>query len=533
MRAEALITETLKLEETRFRKTLERGLSPARRCHADARQGRHARRRDRLQALRHLWLPARPDAGRAARSAASASISTGFTRRHGAPEGRGARAAGPAPARRRPRRSGSRSARQRGATEFLGYDTETAEGVVPGDRQGRRRRSRAVGRRQGAGRRQPDAVLRRVRRPDGRYRRRSLDRRRSTSPTRRRRPTACSSISATVDRGHAQGRRRRRARRRPCAPHAAARQPLGDPPPASRRCARCWAPMSRRRARWSRPSGLRFDVSHPKPISAEELESSRRWPTRSSLQNTPVTTRLMSVDDAIAEGAMALFGEKYGDEVRVVSMGTGACDEVPEQALFGRALRRHPCPAHRRHRPGAHRRRKRGRRRRAPYRGADRRVRRANISTSRTSALKAVAASLKVRPGRRAGPRRGAGGRAPQARARTGRGRAGSWRMRRRCRTARPMGPRRSPASGFLGKPVTGVDAEGSARASPTTGKTSARLGRRRLRRRFRGRQGERGGRRHRRSDAAVQRGRSGARRLRRARRPGRRRPARHGAGQA
>ena len=71
------------------------------------------------------------------------------------------------------------------------------------------------------------------------------------------------------------------------------------------------------------PERLRFDISHNKPISAEDLENVERMANEIVVQNSPVTTRLMSVDDAIAEGAMALFGEKYGDEVRVVSMGTG------------------------------------------------------------------------------------------------------------------------------------------------------------------------------------------------------------------
>ncbi|MET3612462.1 alanyl-tRNA synthetase [Rhizobium aquaticum] len=71
------------------------------------------------------------------------------------------------------------------------------------------------------------------------------------------------------------------------------------------------------------PERLRFDVSHPKPMSDEELKIVEEMANEIVLQNAPVTTRLMSVDDAIAEGAMALFGEKYGDEVRVVGMGTG------------------------------------------------------------------------------------------------------------------------------------------------------------------------------------------------------------------
>ncbi|MBO9124477.1 MULTISPECIES: alanine--tRNA ligase [unclassified Rhizobium] len=71
------------------------------------------------------------------------------------------------------------------------------------------------------------------------------------------------------------------------------------------------------------PDRLRFDVSHPKPMTAEELKVVEDMANEIILQNSPVTTRLMSVDDARAEGAMALFGEKYGDEVRVVSMGQG------------------------------------------------------------------------------------------------------------------------------------------------------------------------------------------------------------------
>jgi alanyl-tRNA synthetase len=71
------------------------------------------------------------------------------------------------------------------------------------------------------------------------------------------------------------------------------------------------------------PDRLRFDFSHPKPMSGDEIERVEDIANDIVLQNAPVVTRLLSRDDAVASGARALFGEKYGDEVRVVAMGEG------------------------------------------------------------------------------------------------------------------------------------------------------------------------------------------------------------------
>jgi alanyl-tRNA synthetase len=76
------------------------------------------------------------------------------------------------------------------------------------------------------------------------------------------------------------------------------------------------------------PDRLRFDISHPKPINDDEVLKVEDIANTILLQNTPVTTRLMAVDDAIASGARALFGEKYGDEVRVVAMGEGSGNQL-------------------------------------------------------------------------------------------------------------------------------------------------------------------------------------------------------------
>jgi len=69
------------------------------------------------------------------------------------------------------------------------------------------------------------------------------------------------------------------------------------------------------------PERLRFDFSHPKPMTPDEIAKVEEIVNRIIRQNSDVTTRLMTPKEAIEAGALALFGEKYGDEVRVLSMG--------------------------------------------------------------------------------------------------------------------------------------------------------------------------------------------------------------------
>ncbi|MDP1026205.1 alanine--tRNA ligase [Sphingomonas sp. KR1UV-12] len=72
------------------------------------------------------------------------------------------------------------------------------------------------------------------------------------------------------------------------------------------------------------PDRLRFDFSQPVAVSPADIAEVEAQVNAQVRGNGPVVTRLMTPDEAIAEGAMALFGEKYGDEVRVVSMGEDA-----------------------------------------------------------------------------------------------------------------------------------------------------------------------------------------------------------------
>ena len=229
---------------------------------------------------------------------------------------------GPDQARRRRKRSGSRCAIKSGATEFLGYETESAEGVVaalvkdgkevPELKKGE---SGTVVMNQTpfygeSGGQVGDT---------GEMRREGV--RLIVSDTQKKAGDLFVHV-VKVERGsikvgdpllldvdHARRSAIRQNHSATHLLHEALRQVLGD--------------HVAQKGSLVAPDRLRFDFSHPKPMSAEEIERVEDIANDIVLQNAPVTTRLMAVDDAIASGARALFGEKYGDEVRVVAMGEG------------------------------------------------------------------------------------------------------------------------------------------------------------------------------------------------------------------
>jgi alanyl-tRNA synthetase len=326
IRAEALIGETLKLEETRFRRTLERGLAILDEA------SRSLKRGDMLEGLTAFTLYD------------TYGFPLDLTQDALKPRGIGVDIAAFTDAMEQQREkaraswAGSGEAADEavwfalreklgGGTEFLGYDTETAEGVVTAlVRDGKEVAALTKG--------ESGSVVVNQTPFYGESGGQVGDTGFITADGARFRVTDTQKHagdvfvhSGTVEEGSlktgavlglAVDHERRRAIRQNHSAthllHEALRQVLGD--------------HVAQKGSLVAPDRLRFDFSHPKPMSAEELERVEDIANAVVLQNAPVITRLMSRDDAIASGARALFGEKYGDEVRVVAMGEGGSNAI-------------------------------------------------------------------------------------------------------------------------------------------------------------------------------------------------------------
>ncbi len=319
-RAEALISETLRLEETRFRKTLERGLAIL-----DA-ESKALEQGDRLNgetaftlydtygfpldltqdALRPRGIAVDLDAFNAAMEQQKAKARASWA-------GSGEAAT----------ETIWLTLREKtGATEFLGYDTESAEGVAAAlVRDGKDVAELKAGE-SGAlvlnqtpfyaesggqvgdtGAMSADGVRFRV--TDTQKKAGDLFVHLGTVEQ----GTLRLGAALALDVDHARRSAIRQNHSATHLLHEALRQVLGD--------------HVAQKGSLVAPDRLRFDFSHPKPMSAEEIERVEDIANDFVLQNSPVTTRLMAIEDARASGARALFGEKYGEEVRVVAMGEG------------------------------------------------------------------------------------------------------------------------------------------------------------------------------------------------------------------
>jgi alanyl-tRNA synthetase len=319
-RAEALISETLKLEETRFRKTLERGLSLLSDAtvtlgKGDMLDGETA---FRLYDTYGFPLDLTQDALRARGIGVELSGFTDAMERQKAE----ARASWAGSGEKATETIWFELKEKVGATDFLGYDTETAEGVVQAIvKDGAVVSSASAGQTvqvvvsqtpfygESGGQMGDAGII-------------SSDHGKLDVNDTQKKGEGLLVHTATVTEGainvgdevalnvdHARRSRLRANHSATHLLHEALREVLGT--------------HVAQKGSLVAPDRLRFDVSHPKPMTADELKVVEDMANEIVLQNSEVTTRLMTVDDAIAEGAMALFGEKYGDEVRVVSMGRG------------------------------------------------------------------------------------------------------------------------------------------------------------------------------------------------------------------
>ena len=320
VRAEALITETLKLEETRFRRTLERGLAILDEKSGSLKKGDMFDGETAFTLYDTYGFPLDLTQDALKSRGISVDISS-FTdameqqkakaRASWAGSGEAATAAIWFPLREK-----------LGATEFLGYDTESAEGVVTAlIRDGKEIAELKAG--------ESGQVVLNQTPFYGESGGQVGDTGTMTADNIRARVTDTQkeagdlfAHAVTVEQGalkvgsalalsvdHARRSTIRANHSATHLLHEALRQVLGD--------------HVAQKGSLVAPDRLRFDFSHPKPISVEELEEVEDIANDFVLQNSPVTTRLMALDDARASGARALFGEKYGDEVRVVAMGEG------------------------------------------------------------------------------------------------------------------------------------------------------------------------------------------------------------------
>jgi alanyl-tRNA synthetase len=327
-RADSLITETLKQEETRFKTTLERGLKLLDEETKNISKGGTLAGDVAFKLVRHLRLPPRPHTGRAKSQGRIAVDTAGFER---SMEKQKAEA--------RKSWAGSGDAanekiwfeilEEAGPTEFLGYETEIAEGqikVIVKD--GKKVQSLKSGEEgivivnqtpfyaESGGQVGDTGFLISAASADGKT------------------PSVKVEITDTkkqvgalwlhmVKMGQGEikvgqgvelkvdNARRTAIRANHSATHLlheALRQVLGD--------------HVAQKGSLQDAGRTRFDISHPKAITKEELERVEKIVNDEIKANTEIVTRVLPLDEARDSGARALFGEKYSDEVRVVSMGT-------------------------------------------------------------------------------------------------------------------------------------------------------------------------------------------------------------------